>query len=336
MFFKRKEKAAVPTGPGPMEDKIPDDYNQAMRQAVVRFYSAANLCFDKLRIEAAMGADHPPMPPVRYVTESIACGLAVDVGPSYQRVNQKNLDDWGVSFDQMLMEVARQRAKEGVASMSIEGMVMVHDETAGPCLWLCPELAESTVGGRPVMVGQRRTCTILAREDDAVAVKRMAEFCDTALQGDEWVESVTPTRWTGQKWESVTWEQLGVPTELDRIITRRYEAANYGRVRPVLKQWYESRDECPITAAFQVCATKDGHILSQAASVVDGDTEVNIIPMADRVFFVFSDGRQTTVLPWEVALEHCQMTAVGLSPEWYRVSSIPSHEELASLASSTQ
>ena len=325
MFFKRKNRAAAPVPPQP-PGGVPAKYDEALGLAVVRFYSAASLCFDKLRIEA-MAGEGTAMPPVRHLTESIACGVAIDIGPSYQRVTQKDLDDWGISFDEMLTRVARLRCGAGIETVSVGGMAMVRDETGGPCLWLCPAAAESLVGGRPIMVGQSRTCTLLAREDDSAALLLMAEYCRSGLDGEEWTESVTPTRWTGARWESTTWEQLGVPAELGKAINLRHDAANYGRMRPALKQWCSAREEAPITAAFQAYA-KDGREISVAASIVDPDTEDNVIPKADRVTFAFTDDMSTLALAWEVVAERCELTPLGLTPEWYRVGSVPAREEL--------
>lgn len=332
MFFRRKNRSASPVVEKQPTADIPTDYGEALSKAVVRFYSPATLCFDKLRVEVGMGLDCPPLPPVKWMTESIACGLAIDIGPSYQRVNSSDLDGWGVSFDQMLEQVAQQRRSTGVEAVTLDGMAMVHDETGGPCLWVCPDLAEAIVGGRPVMVGQRRTCTILGREDDLKALEHMASFCRTALDGDEWVESVTPTRWTGSQWESMTWEELGVSHDASHAITALYDSANYGRVRPVLKQWYESRRECPIIPSFSTYSNAEQK-MSMATSILAGDTRDYVIPKADRVAFTNSRGEIKVTVLWDVALEHCEMTPVGLSPEWYRVGSIPSYAELVCIGS---
>jgi len=321
MFFKKKAPA----------DFTPVDVEKAKEATaadVVRFYSAARLSFDGIRIEA-MGYEGPPMP-LKAITESISCGLAVDNGSNYVRVTQQMLDRWGSDFDHMLIDTARRCLAQQWNMTFMSGLGMLNDEVIGPALWICPDVAQSLVKGTPIMVGVDRTHMLLMQEGDSQSIDWAARYCRTALDGEEFVESVTPTRWDGNRWESLTWEGLGVGSDRAKAITMRYDSRNYARAKPALKQLYETRDEYPIAASFQMFADKDGKEFS-SASIVDGQTESNIIPATDYVIFVYSDGRASLMLPWEVASAHCEFRALGLSPQWYQVVTIPSHEQLSSL-----
>jgi len=329
MFFKRKKADALPPQPSTTAQTktgVPADYGQAAKQAVVRFYSAATLCGDRLGVEAE--GYEASLPPVRYLTPDIACGVAIDIGPSYQRVTQADLDSWGVTLDQALTDAAARRMAEPLGIPVVGGLAMVRDETLGPALWIRPDVAAGIVKGTPVMVGLSRQLTLLASDGDPDWLEKMASYVLAALNGDNWVESVTPTRWTGSGWESLTWEDVGVPRETDRAIALRQDGRNYGRVRPVLKKWLEARDEYPLTAAFQVFKTADGVEQSTVASVVNGDTEDNVIPRADLVTFAFTDGRPTVRLTWETVAAHCELTPLGLTPEWYAIGAIPDFDAL--------
>ena len=348
MFFKRKKAVNPPTrepapsllaAPGSLPEP-PMLYSDAAPLLVVRFYPSALLDFDELRtLPLGMGSLNTPG---KSMTESIFCGLAVDVGSAYARVTAQVMDTWNVDIDTAFDQAVTNCLNHQWATLRIAGVShIVNDELLVPTLWLRPDIAlsmvatqeEPTESGKLIMVALTRSEAFLAWDNDLEGCSYIAEQCQAAFDREVTIESVMPSRWTGTTWETVNWEELGVSHAVAQNLEVRYNMVCYSRQKLALDAWFESQSEIYVVATYIGFATKDGQVLSMASVICD-DLQINVIPRTDFVLFVYPNAAKQFNVPWDLAQTVLgdSLEPLGRIPEVYKVTEVPALETLQNLS----
>lgn len=278
-----------------------------------------------------------PVWPYRPLGEHLAVCLVYDLPESLLQLQQRHLDDWGVSFDDAL-----EHAAANLLQISTHRF-----EQPAPGVWrspwqdnldasrlVLPELIRAhDVDGDPVAFVPNRDTLLFAGSDDERGLVKLAELATEAFGHARAISGVA-YRLEGDQWRPFLPDPGHPAYEPFRLLAVRSRGGDYSEQKELLDQLHKEEGEEVFVASYSGMRDKEtGEVFSYC---VWSDGVEALLPRTDCIVFYRGGGDQGQVLgsvAWEEAMEGLGdlLTPLEIYPERWRVREFPSERRLEEL-----
>jgi len=299
---------------------------------VVRSRSEFEMTILALRTNGAAEVDWP----YRVVAGHLGLGVAYDLPDSMTFVQQHQLKEWRVTFDEAL-EVAYDNLlarTDRDFEQPVPGVWLspFHDNYDASRLALCDVLQQYEVRGDLVAAVPNRDVLVLTGSEDESGLRFLADLVEEQMEKPRPLSGF-PVRLDGQTWLPFLPDPNSPLYGRFRLMQVRSIGSDYADQAGGLNRLHEKSGEDIFVASYKA-VQRDGKIMSYCVWSEGADA---LLPRTDEVYFFQprgdNDGEVVAVVPWD------QMTAVvgnlledgRLYPARYRVRRFPNAEQLAEL-----
>lgn len=319
-----------------IDDSLPTDYANARPRLMPVVRSTGSMGIARLSgatSQAPAGSD----PAHRPLVADIVVALVIDLPNAMMYVQDRNLTEWGVSWEQALQDAVdnlRGLPEHGGWREIAPGVWSGEwGDTYESSRLLLPDLIYRLGIGDPVaMVPFRGALLVTAAGNDA-GIARMVQLAHDALdhQG-RWV-SFELLRLQGQQWTHV--DAPGDAAPVQATMRVRSNADDYEGQRRLLEGQHEARNIDIFVASCTLMRKGDEPLTSYCVWSENVDT---LLPQSDSVVLLYRDGDENwhTRLAWATVLEQFGhlMERTDHVPARWRVRRFPDRTALRALAAS--
>jgi hypothetical protein len=271
--------------------------------------------------------------------EHFGIGLVYDLPASMVVVNQKHLDQWGVSFYEA-MEVARRNLSEleyhflGPKHGPGTYLSASQDKHNATRILSIDIIRQFQVKGELVAMAPNRNTLIVTGTDDVDGLKAMQSLAEDALSKPGRIHGIA-LRLEGEEWTPWLPEPSHPLFKQFKLLQVQPIGMDYIEQKEILDKLHQKRGEDVFVASYTILEEQEtGNIVSHAVWGKDVHT---LLPHTDRIAFM-SHEQEPVMVDWERAVEVVGnlMEAVDIYPVRCRVREYPSEEQLAAMAGSAE
>jgi len=316
------------------EDSTPTDYATAKPKLMPVVRSVGGMALARQGVAGA--APKPGTQPVqRPLVADLAVGLVIDLPTSMAYVQEKALDDWGVTWEQALQDaIANLRGlpEHGGWKQIAPGVWSGEwGDSYESSRLLIPDLIYRVGISDPVAMAPFRDSLLVTSAANPEGIAKMVQIAHDALNDrGRWV-SFELLRLDGTTWLPFTPTGEAATHQAQMMVRSRAE--DYESQRHILDGQLEDQQLDIFVASCSLLRKGDGPITSYAVWSEDVDT---LLPEADSVVLIYKDGDKDwlTRLPWGVVREQFGhlMEPTDYVPTRYRLRQFPERDALHQLA----
>jgi hypothetical protein len=314
--------------PSTLEDACPD------LLPTVRSRAHFELSCMQLRLQGMEEADWP----YRALAEHLGIGLVYDLPDSMVQLQQRNLTDWRVSFEEALAAACLNLAEiSGHLFEKPEPGVWVspwRDNHDAARLLLLDLIRAHEVRGEPVAMVPNRDTLLLTGSEDDEGLAQMATLAEKALENPRPISGAA-VRLEGDSWVPFLPDSEHPAHSRFRLLAVRSMAQDYAEQSELLKALHDENEEDVFVASFTAMQQKEsGRVRSYC---VWSEGIESLLPRTEEVFFFRpndeGEGEIVAGGEWERVLQAAGhlMEPLGIYPERYRVKEFPTGEQLTQI-----
>ena len=321
------------------KQQMPEDFEDARHDFLpaVRaraFYASANLW-------AVVEGNDPPDWPYQPIGEHLAVGLVYDMPESMKMIWQKDLDKWGVKFDEV-MEIAmnnlRQLPQEFDNPEQGVYVTVNHDDYDVSRLLFLDVIRQLRVNGDPIAVAPTRNTLIVTGSDDVDGLKCMWDKVQDALQKEARHVSTVALRLEGNEWRPWLPEPEHPLFNKFKLMQIDSFAGDYEVQRGLLNKLCDIRGRGFVASYNVLQDVQTGRVRTYSAWT-SGITS-SWLPRTDMITFGILDEERRTcdcrAYDWDrvVQVAGHLMEPFDIYPPWYEVTEFPTDEQFAAMGES--
>lgn len=320
--------------------KPPEQFDEAKASLLPRVRD--RFYYESLRLHWRIGGATMLEFPTRPLTNHLTVELAYDFPKSVMTVTQKQLDEWGVGFDEA-MAVAKdnlwKRSNEVFVAIAPGVYVSPWRDTHDASRLLLHDLIwQLEVKGDHVAMIPHRDLLVVSGSEDTNGLRKMAEITTEALEDPRAMTGI-PVRLRNTSWQPF-FPSRDHPAYGDfKNLQVQTVVTEYTRQQELLKSLYQKTGENVFVASTIAVKDKETGVLSTVCSWARGVDA--LLPRTDMIGFTLPDeakGHQVACkATWkDVEAEVSElMEPAGFYPERYRVREFPTPEQLSRMATGT-
>lgn len=278
--------------------------------------------------------------PHRILGDDFAAGLSYDFPDAMIQITGRQLEKWGVTFDQVYqcaLENLKKRSDKALVE-AVDGVFIANwqDGYDASRVLLEDVFANLNVKGAPVVMLPSAESLIITGSEDDEGLASVLNVIEPMAD--------KPRSMVGFPlvWRHGEWSPFEIPVEHPlyerfRVLRISAIARSYADQRGVVSEWLQSVGDAAVVTPYLATQKRDGSVSS--CSVWPEAVEC-LIPRADSVVFTGSsaESNQEVVAcnSWERVLEVVGglMKPTPFHPELYRVQRFPTTTELAQIGMS--
>lgn len=330
---------------GVNRNTLPENFEDAKERLMIIIRHRYLFQVMQLRLALEQGvtsvpADDLPLEqeiPHIIVGEQFAAGLSYDFPDAMIQITGRQLEKWGVSFDDALaaalenLETQSEKALvEAVPGVYISNWQDGYDASR---VLLTEMLLKLPVVGTPVVMLPSSENLVMTGSDDLDGLASVLNVIEPMADKPRSMVSV-PLVFRGGEW---------IPFELPvdhplyerfRVLKVSATARSYADQRGVVQDWLKNIGEAAVVTPFLATQRLDGSVSSCA---IWAEGPIGYIPRAESVVFTGAAGTENQEVvacgSWEKVLEVVGglLKPTPYFPELYRVERFPSATELAQI-----
>lgn len=269
--------------------QIPPTFDHARRLLAIRPVGMLPLEIRRLELAARHAA--PALDVVQPIIGDLGVGPYLDLPDADVPLAAGMLAQWGAGLPHALdAAVANGFGQAVPAAQRVESVHLYRDVRFAATALLRPELIRGLpVDGDPVVLVPTVDSLVVGGSADPAGLTFMARMADKILESETRTVSIQPLSLHGFGWAPFDWPAACRPYA--DALRRRWDTIHYAAARPLLQQYYERTGQ-PHRVAELGLYTKEGQTITGTSLT---DSVPTVLPLADAVELVRSDGRVTTV-----------------------------------------
>jgi uncharacterized protein YtpQ (UPF0354 family) len=291
--------------------------------------------FEAARLRMVLGGSDDTFLPYQILDDDLGLGLVYDMPDSMKPVSNRELDDWGVTFYEVLEAACDNLRhvppqiigpKEGPGTY----VFATNDGYDSSRLILRDLVRQFEVTGDYIAMAPGREMLIVTGSEDAAGLEAMLTLAKKAfqqprtvsgaalrLQGDEWTRWMPPTDHPLHDEFHGLWLQS--------------QGHNYSEQKELLDKLHETRGEQLFVASFMIADHKETGQRLNFCVWTKGS--VSLLPRTEHIV-LGGQGQATVIAPWDKVIEVAGelLTPLDMYPERYRVEEFPTAQQLAALS----
>lgn len=294
--------------------------------------------FAQVELEAWTNGHREFRWPHQPLGQHLAVGLVYDLPEAMMMVQQRQLDEWGVSF-----YIAWESARENLAALPFSyGRIGEHvyvsatgDNYDASRVTLIEQVDQLPVPGRHVMMVPNRDRLLLTGEESAPGLEVILQLAQESL-------SKEPRPMTGLAFclDDGQWQPWLPPAEHPLFLPfselqKQWIGQDYAEQQAALTKWCESQKDPAHVASYS--GLRKNEQSSTTSYCVWSEGSPALLPKTDFVFFYRPNGQSSGTLVAQGSWDRVQivvgdlMRAEDFYPQRYRVHQFPSAAELSEI-----
>lgn len=313
-------------------DQLPNTYEDALPKILPVVRTKTEMVISGMRIES-INEDKPNPSRIAYkeLTANLSVLLVIDLPRSMIQVTEKQLEKWGVTFEQALNDALNNLRKMTDESKWVQ---------AGDGVWvgqwndayessrlLLPDLIYRLGISEPVAMVPFRNTLFVTAAGNTQGIDQIAQFVVENYEGPRKHLSFEVLELKDKDWHMADVQPQSLTKT--RLLDRR---GAYDQQKTLLDQRLKEQNEDVFVAPFNGLEKEDGSVFSYATWSKGVDS---LLPKTDKIIFVdLEDESKRYLLAWDAVLENfgTLMEPTGDMPPRWRVTSYPDDEALKALA----
>jgi uncharacterized protein YtpQ (UPF0354 family) len=318
--------------------EMPKEFSDARHDVLPTVRSRSYFEFARLQLQV-QGEKDLPLPLHRVMAEHLAIALVYDLPESMRQIQEEELADWGVTFEQALAE-----AIDNLRKIAAQQFQVVK-----PGVWASPHrdnydtarmllndvIREHSVKGEPVAMIPNRDTLLFTGTEDRIGLENMLALAEEGLSQSRPITGI-PFRLNGASWEPYLPDRGHPLHQKFKLMWAKSLGMEYGDQSELLNSLHEKTRLDLFVASYSAIQKNDtGEIVSYSVWSKGVDT---LLPRTDVIhFFVPNEESKGAVVAtgdWDTVMRivgHL-MKPQGIYPERYRVSEFPSDAQLRQLS----
>lgn len=291
------------------------------------------------RLQLAIAGSEDAHWPLHVVGDHLAVSLVYDLPDSMRHIQQRDLDEWGVTYYEAL-EAARDNLAQIPAQVFASPDQGVYISASGDNydasrLILLDLIRKFEVKGDPVaMVPNRDTLLVTGHEDD-VGLAAVIAIAEKTLQQPRPISGFA-FRLVEDEWTCWLPPANHVHFEQFNKLHVQSLGQEYAEQKALLDELHDRKNQKLSVATYNLMQEKaSGHVSSYSLWIEGIDT---LLPRSERIIFIRPDesepaGQIAAYADWNRVLDACgdQLEPTDQYPARYRTRGFPSTEVLESL-----